>query len=202
MATRPDWNPLRLLTRIIRVVTWVLGIGALVLVIANVSALGWLPGTTASPVCVDTSGAGPIPDRGHVTSGGLTCVDRPSAAQRAADLGDQLPQALFTLAALVLLLRFLRAASQEGPYADTVPGTLAALGWLVLVGAPVSGLLVAVSRQVLRGSLTAGVPSTSWYADWWAAFPWWSTATGIAALTFAHILRIGVRMREDLEGTI
>jgi hypothetical protein len=199
---RTERNPLRPLTNITRLVTWVFGIAALVIVVANVAALGWLPGTGANPTCVRTGDhAGPLEEGARATpSGTSVCVDDPTAAQRIADMGDQVPQALFALGALFLLLRFLRTTSQEGPYVATAPGRLAALGWFVLVGGPVSELLFAVSQHFLRSSLISGVPSSDWLDEWLAVFPWWSLATGVAALTFAHILRIGVRMREDLEG--
>lgn len=192
---RAEWNPLRPLTSITRLVTWVFGIAAMVIVIANIAALGWLPGTGANPTCVEIGGhAGPLTEGARETpSGTSVCVDSPSAAQRIADMGDQVPQALFALGALFLLLRFLRTASQEGPYAETVPGRLSALGWFVLIGGPVSALLFAVSRHFLRDGLISGVPSAGWLTEWMAAFPWWSTATGVAALTFAYLLRIGAR---------
>lgn len=201
---RAKWNPLRPLTSVTRLITWIFGLTALVIVVANIAALGWLPGTPANPACVQIGDhAGPLREGARATpSGASVCVDDPSAAQRIADIGDQVPQALFALGALYLLLRFLRTASQEGPYAATVPGRLAALGWFVLVGGPVSELLFAVSRHFLRTSLISGVPSADWLSQWLATFPWWSTAAGVAALAFAHILRIGARMNEDLEGTI
>lgn len=198
---RAEWNPLRPLTGVTRLVTWVFGIAAMVIVIANIAALGWLPGTAANPTCVDIGGhAGPLEVSARTTvTGTSVCVDNPTAAQRIADMGDQVPQALFALGALALLLRFLRTASQEGPYAVTVPGRLSALGWFVLIGGPVSELLFAVSQHFLRSSLISGVPSSDWLAQWQAVFPWWSIAAGVAALAFAYILRIGVRMHEDLE---
>jgi hypothetical protein len=199
-----EWNPLRPLTGVTRLITWVFGIAAMVIVIANIAALGWLPGTGTNPTCVEIgSHAGQLREGARATaSGASVCVDSPSSAQRIADIGDQVPQALFALGALSLLLRFLRTASREGPYVATVPGRLSALGWFVLIGAPVSVLLFAVSQHFLRSSLISGVPSSDWLAEWLAAFPWWSLATGVAALAFAYILRIGVRMHEDLEGTV
>lgn len=195
-----EWKSLRPLTGVTRLVTWVFGIAAMVIVIANVAALGWLPGTGATPTCVEIGDhAGPLEEGVRATpSGASVCVDSPSTAQRIADLGDQVPQALFALGALALLLRFLRTASQEGPYATTVPGRLSALGWFVLVGGPVSELLFALSRHVLRASMISGVPSSDWLAQWRAAFPWWAMATGVAALAFAHLLRVGARRYEDL----
>ncbi|MEV4315072.1 hypothetical protein [Actinocrispum sp. NPDC049592] len=181
-------NPLPLLARAARVVTWLVGLTVLVVVVANVSALGWLPGTHVTPACVDVGGQN-------------VCRENPTVMQRFANMGDQVPAALFALGALVLLLRFLRTAANEGPYAGAVPGQLSALGWFVLVGAPVSALLFAVSQEWLRTSLT-GTSGRGWFTVWTGVFPWWSTAAGVAALTFAYILRIGVRMNEDLEGTI
>ncbi|ASR37268.1 hypothetical protein BAY61_22265 [Prauserella marina] len=201
---RTEWNPLGLLTRITRVVTWGIGLAALAVAIAGVAALGWLPGTGAKPVCTDAAGgAGPLASGAYSTRGGArVCVDDPTFAQQAAGLGQQLPQAIVTLIALVLLLRFLRAAAREGPYAASVPRALSSLGWFVLIGVPLAGLLLAVSGFVLRGGFFVGSPGDGWPADWFGSFPWWSIAAGVTALTFAHILRIGVRMREELEGTI
>jgi hypothetical protein len=199
---RTKWSSLRPLTGVTRVVTWVFWLGAIAVVIANIAALGWLPGTSANETCVDNGGyAGPLKAGAYATASGTSvCVDNPTATQRIADIGDQVPQALFALAALLLLLRFLRTASQEGPYAATVPGRLAAAGWFVLVGGPVSELLFTLSQHVLRTSLITGVPSSEWLTQWRATFPWWSVVTGVGALVFAYILRTGARAQEEREG--
>lgn len=197
---RSERNPLPLLAGVTRLVTWAIGISCLLVVVANVAAIGWLPGTSATPACADLSQrAGSLKDGAYATVDGTgVCTDDPTAGERLADVGDQVPQALFALGALVLLLRFLRTAAQEGPYAATVPRKLSALGWFVLAGAPLSTLLFAVSRDHLRASLTMNSDTSGWFDDWWASFPWWSTAAGLTALTFAYILRVGVRMREDV----
>ncbi|MEU3274377.1 hypothetical protein ABZ639_26340 [Saccharomonospora sp. NPDC006951] len=201
---RAEWNPLGPLARVTRVATWVVGLAALVVGIANVAALGWLPGTGAKPVCTGSGGGtgelapGVYPARG----GASVCVGDPTLAQQAAGLGQQLPRAVVALIALVLLLRFLSTAAMQGPYAATVPRALASLGWFVLIGVPIAGLLLAVSGFVLRSGFFSRSPGNGWSAEWFASFPWWSIAAGVTALTFAWILRIGVRMREDLEGTI
>jgi hypothetical protein len=177
---------LRSLTGITRLVTWVCGIGALVIVIANVAALGWLPGTAPNPTCVPTGDhAGPLVNGAERTvSGANVCVDDPSFAQRLADIGDQVPQALFALGALYLFLRFLRITA-DGP---SEPGRLSALGWFVLLGGAVSVLLFAVSQHFLRSSMMAGVPASDWLTQW-QAFPWWSIAIGLAALIVAQFVR-------------
>ncbi|RJQ90026.1 DUF2975 domain-containing protein [Amycolatopsis panacis] len=191
------------MTSIFSVATWVVGIAALAVVIANVSALGWLPGTSASETCVDAGDAVTALEPGAVVSAGGTsvCVEHPVAMQRLADLGDQLPQVVFEFGALFLVLRFLRTASREGPYAAAVPGRLSAAGWFVLIGGPLSGLLATLSQAYLRSTMLADA-RPGWFGEWMNAFPGWAVGTGVAALTFAYILRIGVGMREDLEGTV
>jgi len=180
---------LPVLATVIRILTWVAGLGVLVVVIAAAGEFGWLPGNSAGPACVDTGSR-------------LACTDHPSMAQRLADAGDQLPSMLFSLGALWLLLRFLRTAAQHGPYASAVPGRLAAFGWFTLIGGPVSSALEALSRTSLLAGLAPDTPTASWIDRWFSNFPEWSVVAGVAALTFAHILRIGVGMREDLEGTV
>jgi hypothetical protein len=180
---------LPVLAAVTRVLTWVAGLTALAVVIANASEFGWLPTTSPGPTCVDTGGR-------------LACTDHASMIQRLADAGDQLPSLLFSLGALWLLLRFLQTAAHRGPYAGAVPGRLAAFGWFTLIGGPLSSALEALSRASLMGSLAPDVSTSSWVDRWLSDFPAWSVVAGIAALTFAHILRIGVGMREDLEGTV
>lgn len=180
-------DPLRTLAKLIELMTWVVGVAALAIVIANLAGLGWLPGTSANPTCVE---------------GVQACVENPTGTQRLADVADQVPPALIEVAALLLLLRFLKTASREGPYSPTVPDKLKSLGWFVLIGVPVSALIVAVAHYSLRTSMGAAVPSMDWLSEWNTTFPWWAIAAGITALTFARILRVGVEMAEDLEGTV
>jgi hypothetical protein len=180
-------DPLSTLAKLIELVTWVVGVAALAIVIANLSGLGWLPGTSANPTCVE---------------GVSACVENPTGKQRLADVADQVPPALFEVAALLLLLRFLKTASKEGPYSATVPGKLKTLGWFVLIAAPVSALVVALAHYSLRRSMGAYVLSTDWLTEWNESFPWWAIVAGVTALTFARILRVGVEMAKDLEGTV
>ena len=194
------WNPLGPLAWMARVITWVIGLGVLAVVIANVAGLGLLPGTAVEPACVDLAGHPARPPASIDFA--QACADHPGLAQQLAGLGHQLPQALFGFGALVLLLGFLRTAAKEGPYVAGVPLRLRALGWFVLLGGPVAALLYALTQSYLRTELLTGVPAGDWLSQWDAAMPWWSLAAGVAALTFAHILRIGVRMQEDLAGTI
>ncbi|MGW7005518.1 DUF2975 domain-containing protein [Streptomyces sp. NPDC054933] len=125
------------------------------------------------------------------------CQDSPSAGQRAADLGSELPWLLFGSLALLLFSRLLKAVQRQGPFTDTVAQRLSTLGWFVAVGTPLAGLVVGWSQSWLVGSMAPVAGSGPTVSG--------STGlvlAGLAAVIMGKIMREGVRMREDLEGTI
>ncbi|MCB5908132.1 DUF2975 domain-containing protein [Streptomyces pinistramenti] len=125
------------------------------------------------------------------------CQDNPSVGQRAADLGSQLPWLLFGSLALLLFSRLLKAVLQQGPFTDAVAQRLSALGWFVTVGMPLAGLIAGWSQSWLVGSMAPIIgsgPTVSGSME--------LTLAGLAAVIMGKIMREGVRMREDLEGTI
>ncbi|GAA3030282.1 hypothetical protein GCM10020000_03690 [Streptomyces olivoverticillatus] len=81
------------------------------------------------------------------------CQDSPSAGQRAADLGGELPWLLFGSFALLLFSRLLKAVQQQGPFTEAVAQRLSTLGWLVALGTPLAGLVVGWSQSWLVGSM-------------------------------------------------
>ncbi|KAB7836077.1 DUF2975 domain-containing protein [Streptomyces mobaraensis] len=125
------------------------------------------------------------------------CQDSPSAGQRAADLGGQLPWLLFGALALLLFSRMLETVRREGPFTEAVARRLSVLGWFVAVGTPLAGLVAGWSRSWLVGSMAPMVGSGPTVSG-----PQVLVLAGLAAVVMAKIMREGVRMREDLEGTI
>jgi hypothetical protein len=125
------------------------------------------------------------------------CQDSPSAGQRAADLGGELPWLLFGSLALLLFSRLLKTVQQQGPFTDAVAQRLSTLGWFVTLGTPLAGLVVGWSQSRLVGSMApiAGSRPT-------VSGPTELVLVGLAAVIMGKIMREGVRMREDLEGTI
>ncbi|WP_307821717.1 DUF2975 domain-containing protein [Streptomyces coffeae] len=125
------------------------------------------------------------------------CQDSPSVGQRAADLGGELPWLLFGSLALLLFSRLLKAVLLQGPFTDAVSQRLSVLGWFVAVGTPLAGLVVGWSQSWLVGSMApvAGSGPT-------VSGPQVLVLAGLAAVIMGKIMREGVRMREDLEGTI
>ncbi|MFI9645671.1 DUF2975 domain-containing protein [Streptomyces sp. NPDC052040] len=163
-------------------------------------------GTDDGAVCVQTdfwrnsSLAGPLPVSAGVKMSGSTtrlCQDSPSAGQRAADLGVELPWLLFAALALLLFSRLLKAVLRNGPFTETVAQRLSLLGWFVTAGTPLAGLVAGWSQSWLVSSMAPIVgsgPTTSG--------PMALILAGLAAVIMGKIMREGVRMREDLEGTI
>ncbi|WP_020670378.1 DUF2975 domain-containing protein [Amycolatopsis nigrescens] len=150
-----------------------------------------------------TSGVGTPFARDGVQVKGATfeaCTDSPGTGMWLAEAADQWLWLVWLAGALLLLLRFLRTAAEDGPYSAAVPGRLRALGWYLPLGAAaVAAVLAVAETTMVNGMFTT---TTGWSSRWGGQFPWWTVFAGAAALTFARILRIGVRMHEDLEGTV
>ncbi len=125
------------------------------------------------------------------------CQNSPSVGQRAADLGGELPWLLFGSLVLLLFSRLLKAVQLQGPFTDVVSRRLSVLGWLVAVGTPLAGLLVGWSQSWLVGSMAPVAGSGPTISG-----PLELVLVGLAAVIMGKIMREGVRMREDLEGTI
>lgn len=125
------------------------------------------------------------------------CQSSPSAVQRAADLGRQLPWPLFASVALLLFSRLLKAVLGQGPFTHTVSQRLSALGWFVTGGTLLAGLVAGWSESWLVGSMAPIVGSGPTVSG-----PLVLVLAGLAAVIMGKIMREGVRMREDLEGTI
>ncbi|MFE0424138.1 DUF2975 domain-containing protein [Streptomyces sp. NPDC058953] len=125
------------------------------------------------------------------------CRDDPSVGQRVADIGSELPWLLFGALALLLFSRMLKAVLLEGPFTEATAQRLSVLGWFVTVGTPLVGLLAGWSQSWLVGSMApiAGSGPT-------LSGPLALVLAGLAAVVMGKIMREGVRMREDLEGTV
>ncbi|WP_328299526.1 DUF2975 domain-containing protein [Streptomyces sp. NBC_00435] len=190
------------LTKILATVTFVLA------VLSGISFIGTGIAHLVDDgaVCVQTgfwanaSLADPLPvGTGVKASSSATrlCQDSPSAGQRAADLGGELPWLLFGSVTLLLFSRLLKAVLLRGPFTDGVAKRLSVLGWFVAAGTPLAGLVVGWSQSWLVGSMVPMVGSGPTVSG-----PQVLLFAGLAAVIMGRIMREGVRMREDLEGTI
>ncbi|MET4923509.1 DUF2975 domain-containing protein [Streptomyces sp. PSRA5] len=131
------------------------------------------------------------------SSAATLCQNSPSVGQRAGDLGGELPWLLFGSLALLLFSRLLKAVLEQGPFTDAVSRRLTVLGWSVALGTPLTGLVVGWSQSWLVGSMAPIVGSGPTVSG-----PMVLVLAGLAAVIMGRIMGEGVRMREDLEGTI
>ncbi|MEU8709326.1 DUF2975 domain-containing protein [Streptomyces sp. NPDC048565] len=125
------------------------------------------------------------------------CQDGPSAGQRAADLGSELPWLLFGSLALLLFSRVLKAVMRDGPFTHGVANRLTVLGWSVALGTPLAALVAGWSTSWLVGSMSPNIGSGPALDG-----PLVLVIPGLAAVIIGKFMGDGVRMREDLEGTI
>ncbi|WP_371619484.1 DUF2975 domain-containing protein [Streptomyces sp. NBC_00454] len=131
------------------------------------------------------------------SSAARLCQHSPSTGQRAADLGIELPWLLFGALALLLFSRVLEGVVKQGPFTEAVARRLSVLGWFVAVGTPLTGLVAGWSQSWLVDSMAPIVGSGPTVSG-----PLVLVLAGLAAVVMGRIMREGVRMREDLEGTI
>jgi len=204
-------NPLEPLTAIAKLTSWLVYVLALLAVMLVLFGPGGLvSGGGLRTACVDSAGTlsttgitDPFPVREGVrvsSASADVCLDEPATGLWLASTAQRWVWLLWCAGAVLLLMRFLRAAALEGPYADSVPRRLRVLGWYLPAAAVATAALAGMARATLLNGMFE--TEVSWTALWSAEFPLWTLFAGAAALTLARILSLGTRMREDLEGTV
>lgn len=136
-----------------------------------------------------------------MTNGYHLCVLHPSAAQRLWYTLEELPTTLLLVGSVLLVYLLVRNAARHGIYTDAIAGRLRGLGWFLLVGSLIQPALVQIGRLKLLHSMIAN--SGGELGSGVTYEPILSLLfTGLGILSFARIMRIGVTMHEDLEGTV
>jgi len=110
--------------------------------------------------------------------------------------GRDVPLALLIIVGLWLLRKLLISVRDGEPFVRRNAVRLRALAFLVLVGVPVARLISSVCESKLASS--AGLTSRG------ASFslPGEAVVAGLVILVLGEVFAAGVRMREDLEGTV
>ncbi|CAM3632612.1 hypothetical protein GCM10009799_25880 [Nocardiopsis rhodophaea] len=122
-----------------------------------------------------------------------------TAAQTALSVLTPVSGVLFVLAGAVILRRALRAAMWEGPFTLTVATRLRYLGYLAIFGGLAHALIAAITDALL---LRRVLPDDHVAFSWVFTFPAPEIVIGFGMLAVSEIIRHGVRLREDVEGTI
>jgi hypothetical protein len=121
--------------------------------------------------------------------------DPTDEAHRWAAARDLLP-ALLVIAATWLLLGLLRSVRDGDPFIPRNVKRLRALGVIVLVGVPVATF----ARALFESALATSVDLPSRGAD--VSIPGNAILGGLAIFVLAEVFAAGVRLRDDLEGTV
>jgi hypothetical protein len=130
------------------------------------------------------------------------CTDDPTAAQGLLNIATQVPGFVFVIGALLLVLRLIRNAEGADLYTARTAERLRTLGWWLLAGSVIAAIATSVAEQALVDSLSRnGEASASMGLLAWD-IPYMAILTGLGVLSFARIMRIGVTMREELDGTV
>lgn len=107
-----------------------------------------------------------------------------------------LPLAIIGIAGLWLLRGLLVSVRDGDPFIDHNVKRLRALGLVILVGAPAAIFLSSVIAQQLAAATdVAAMPLR-------VSMPEWALLGGLGTFVLSEVFAEGVRMRDDLEGTV
>ncbi|WP_026415614.1 DUF2975 domain-containing protein [Actinomadura oligospora] len=135
-----------------------------------------------------------------VSHSGLSlCVNNAPIGTRALNVATQLPSFVLYFTAILLLWRLVRHAAKAGPFHLGNVRRLQVLGWWLAIGGLVAMTVEEGARRSLIDSMYKN-PEVNPLG--WIDVQFSLIITGAGLLAVARILRMGVRMREDLEGTV
>jgi hypothetical protein len=129
------------------------------------------------------------------------CVMHPTASQRALEILSTAPGPVLDLAIVLLVLQLLVVIRRLGPFVVPVVSRLRFLAWFLLIGSVAATVTQNIAAaEFLATAVNQSVPVAS------DALNVSTLATPLlvacALLTLARILRAGVRMQDDLAGTV
>jgi hypothetical protein len=132
---------------------------------------------------------------------GLRLFDAtPDLAQQIWYAMTRLSDTTLLLAALVLTFHLIRRTRRDGLYSTATARRLRVLGWVLVAGSLAGMVVTSLARNQLLATMVN--EDVGWLHPITPDAPWTVLLTGAGILTFARIMRIGVAMRKDLEGTV
>jgi hypothetical protein len=165
-----------------------------------------LPGTYGSGNWASADvGVTASPGTSIAVNGSLqACSAHPGIGQRALYTLTSLPGWLMWGGVLFLLGRVISAARLAGPFTARTAAAMRRLGWLIIAGAAVAGLIQGFAQNQLLNTMVAS--GTSFYSlllsvPFHPLLPV-SALGGAALLTFARITRLGAAMDDEMKGTV
>ncbi|MEU2765109.1 hypothetical protein ABZ712_32180 [Streptomyces sp. NPDC006906] len=138
----------------------------------------------------------------HVNAIPEYCVEQSNNYQRLLGVLGKTPSLILLAGGLILLNRLLHSATHIGVYTAQTASKLRVLGWWLLLGSIVSALTQAIAQAALLSTLAESIPLSVESVLNIAKLPGLTVVTALGLLAFARIMRVGVGMREDIEGTV
>ncbi|WP_406375998.1 DUF2975 domain-containing protein [Streptomyces sp. NBC_00647] len=158
-----------------------------------------------------TVGGGEVPPMEFKPAPGATiqldahpnyCTDDPTTAQSLLHTTGLVPPFVFSVGAFLLVLRLIRGAEGDGLYTARTAGRLRTLGWWLLAGSVIAAITESTTEQSLVHSLSRNTDDSAVTGLLTWDMPYMAILTGLGVLSFARVMRIGIAMREDLDGTV
>ncbi|MBC3842980.1 DUF2975 domain-containing protein [Streptacidiphilus sp. 4-A2] len=129
------------------------------------------------------------------------CMTRPSTSERLLLSLTEIPGYLLFIAMAVLVVRFTRTASRDGVYTAPCAQQIRLIGWTLVGGEIIATGVAAIASRTLFDSMASYNGGLQAVLDFWH-FPLIIIFVTLGLLTFARIVSLGVRLREENEGTI
>jgi hypothetical protein len=127
-------------------------------------------------------------------------VRDPSAAQRLLSVGMDVGPFVLLVGALWLLRGLARSVTEGDPFNASNVTRLRRLGFLLVLGAPAVELVNWALRLSLSNTLPADEFGDVGFPG--ASVPFVLLLAGLGAFVLAEVFAAGVRLREDVEGTV
>ncbi|MGW1553140.1 DUF2975 domain-containing protein [Streptomyces sp. NPDC002346] len=130
------------------------------------------------------------------------CTEAPSPVQGLLNSATQMVPFIFVVGTLLLALRLIRGAAGGGLYTTQTAERLRWLGWWLLAGSVLTAIGTSMAEKALIASLSldSDISAVTGLLSW--DVPFMAILTGLGVLSFARIMRVGITMREDLDGTV
>lgn len=130
------------------------------------------------------------------------CTEAASTVQSLLNTATHLAPFVFTVGALLLVVQLIRSAKRDGLYTAQTAERLRRLGWWLLAGSVLTAIAVSTAETALIDSLSRAGDISVVSGLWSWDAPFMAILTGLGVLSFARIMRVGITMREDLDGTV
>jgi len=137
------------------------------------------------------------------------CVAHPTAGQWALYALTAVPGLLLWCGVLLMIVRLVRHAARRGPFTGQAAALMVRLGWLIIAGCVVVGILTGFGDSVLTNMVITPRPYDAGTVAGNALLEWplrtllpAPALAGAALLSFGRMTRAGAAMDEELRATV